>query len=253
MAVRERSLARSRALPFDLDTRVALAAVAAYFVAAMVLLPATSWPHAIGAGAAVFTSIWLVAAWLGRGRFHLLSVWIVWAASLAALAMPTFPAMGDRVRWSTTVGFVGVFAAELLWVARRWEPRRLRGRRLSLLAAWGYGAVGALGLSALAAIPIALMLLRGGREAGPMLWVFPAYFGGMLAAATCYWLLQPIRNLGTGRFLIGVLGGTCAYGAMGPVLSIVEQKPIGLGVMLGIGLLAGSCVGPSVALTIDED
>ena len=85
-----------------------------------------------------------------------------------------------------------------------------------------------------------------------MLWVYPAYFGGALAAASIYWLLQGIAHRPVGRYLIGAAGGFFVYAAMGPVIAVVEDDPIDIAEMAMIGLVAGCLVGPPVAMSWSE-
>jgi len=80
------------------------------------------------------------------------------------------------------------------------------------------------------------------------LLAYPAYLVGFLAAATVYWLLQPIAHLAVGRYLIGVLGGTCIYFAATPIVSVSSNEPFDLSVMLVVALIAGGIVGPAVSL-----
>lgn len=69
--------------------------------------------------------------------------------------------------------------------------------------------------------------------------MYPAYFIGLLFAATLYWLLQRISHLATGHYLIGFLGGICVYGAVAPVVELIENEPMSPGMMFVIALIAG--------------
>ena len=79
-----------------------------------------------------------------------------------------------------------------------------------------------------------------------ILWVYPAHFVGLLAASTCYWFLQGISHLFTGRYLIGFVGGVCLYGAMAPAVAVLEEELMSRGVMVAMALSAG-LGGPAVA------
>jgi hypothetical protein len=182
---------------------------------------------------------------LGRGAVAGFGVAAVAAGSAVVLASPTFPAMGGTVPAAIPLGFLGSQAAALLWVALRWTPRAL-SRPIRLREAWTFGGAAALVLCAIATIPLALVVLADGPSS-PVLRVYVAYVAGFLAAATLFWMLQRIAHLATGLYLIGVLGGACVYGAMAPILSLVEREPIRPGELLMIALLAGAFVGPAVA------
>jgi hypothetical protein len=106
----------------------------------------------------------------------------------------------------------------------------------------------AAGISGVAAIPVFLLLLIGGKSSWAILLVFPAYFAGFLSAAIIYWALQRIETLAVGRYLLGVLGGVCLYGAIGPASDLFDHKPFDLHETLVFALIAGSLVGPPLAL-----
>jgi hypothetical protein len=166
--------------------------------------------------------------------------------------VPTFPAMGGTHPIAVPIGFLGAHAAAILWAALRWRPRP-RGALLTLREASIFGVGGAALLSAVAAIPIVFGLLTGAPEARPLLWVFPAYLGGFLAAATVFWALQRIAHLATGRYLLSALAAACVYAALGPVVALLRGEPFDLWETLLVGLIAGGLVGPAVAFRWAED
>ena len=109
------------------------------------------------------------------------------------------------------------------------------------------------GSGTLVTFPVLLALGSGGRRATPLLLVYPGYVGGLLAAAIAYWLLQRLAHLATGRYLIGVLGGACVYGAVMPVVAVLDGKPMSVGVGLAVAGIAGGFVGPAVAFNLTDD
>jgi hypothetical protein len=227
--------------------------VVAYFALSAGLLPASEYPRALGLAAAVFAA---VAAWahrLGHRPMLPLSVFGVAAVTGMLLVVPTFPAMGGTTPRAVPLGFFGMQAAALLWAALRWPPQRPVRERISLGSAWKFGAIVATIFSAVATIPIVIGLASRDSQVPRLLLVYPAYYVGLFGAATCYWLLQRIAHLATGRYLIGVLGGTCVYFAVSPVVAILRGEPILSATMLTIAAIPGGIVGPSVALSITDD
>jgi hypothetical protein len=235
------------------DLRIAVAGIIAYFALTLLLLPVSEYPRAIGGAALVFGIVAVVARRLGRGPVPGLSVFGVACAAGAVLVMPTLPAMGGTVMRAIPLGFFGMQLAALLWAVLRWRPRRPAGKRVRLVATLVGGAAAAVSLSILATIGIVLGLLRGFEAVPALAFVYVAYFVGALAAAIVYWLLQSIAHLATGRYLIGALGGICFYGAIAPVVSMMEEKPMGLWMMLVVAAIAGGLVGPALALEYEGD
>lgn len=231
-------------MQLDTDSRIAGALVALYFALVFILLPASQYPRMVGGGLAVFAAVAGVAQVMGRGKVHGLSVLAIAFGSFALLVLPTIPAP----RVVLPVGFVGAQAAVLLWGARRWPPRPRAERRTSLAEAWKTGAFVAGGLSLIATIPIVFALMDGGGDGPFILLVYPGYLMGMLGAATVYWLLQGVEHLASGRYLMGLLGGFCCYGAIGPVVEIVNQAPFDLVAMLAVTAMCGGIAGPALAL-----
>lgn len=237
----------------DTDTRVASAVVALYFVLVVVLLPSDEYLRGLGGGILVFAVVVGVAQRLGRGPLPGMSILVVAFTSAIVLEIPTFPAMGGTHPIAVPLGFLGMQAAVLLWAARRRSPQPPLAEHMSLVKAWKFGAFAALGLSMIATIPVLITIGAGGRANAPLLLVYPAYFGGLLAAATVYWLLQPISHLAVGQYLVGFVGGTCVYGAIAPVVALVDHEPFEMGMMLVIAGFAGGLVGPAVALDTKDE
>lgn len=227
------------------DGAIAGGVVALYLVLALALLPAGEYPRAVGVALLIFGLVAGAARLLGRGRVPGFSVMGIAMASAAVLAFPTFPAMGGTVPAAVPIGFLGSQAAALLWAALRWQPRP-PAPRMKLLDAWVFGLVAAAVLSVIATIPIVIAVLAEGPSPAFLL-VYACYFVGFLGAATLHWLLQRVAHLATGLYLISMLAGTCVYGAVGPVVAMVEAEPISPLEMLTIGLIAGALVGPAVA------
>lgn len=235
------------------DTRAAIGAVALYILLVLFLLPVAEYGRALGGAALVFGGVTAIAVHFGRGPLPGMSVFAVAVVATAVLAMPTFPAMGGTVPAAVPLGFLGVQAAVLLWAALRWTPRQPSANPTRLRNAWGVGAVIAAGLSAIATIPVLLSLEDGGRAALPLLFVYPAYFGGMLGAATVFWALQRVSHLAVGRYVIGVLGGCLVYGAVAPIVALMQGESMELNTMAMVTLLCASYVGPAVTLDTTHD
>jgi hypothetical protein len=119
---------------------------------------------------------------------------------------------------------------------------------VSLRSAWTFAIIAATGISLVATIPIVFRLLSSDSLGFGLLWVYVGYYVGLMAAATLYWLLQGIAHLATGRYLIGVLGGTCLYLAVSPVFAMSKGEPFLSAKMLVVAAIAGGLVGPAVAL-----
>ncbi|HEX8672660.1 MAG TPA: hypothetical protein VF710_12270 [Longimicrobium sp.] len=234
----------------DVDSRVAASVAALYLVLCAVVLPLRAYPHALGVGLAVFVVVALIARTVGRGKIHGMSVFAVAVGSAVVLVVPAFAA---RHAAAVPLAVLGVQAAVLLWAAGRWNPRPPAKKRTPLRDVWGVALFAAAGLSAIATIPIAIGFLTDGWGAAPVLLVYPGYFAGTLTAATVYWLLQRVAHLAIGRYLIGVLGGFCVYGAMAPIVLLLKEEPIDLWLMLLLSGIPGSIVGPALALEFADD
>jgi hypothetical protein len=235
------------------DTRIALAVIAVYAVLSIILLPSGEYLRALGGGLAIFGIIAGLADSWGRGPIPGPSVLAVAFGAGAVLVMPTFPALGGTTPAAVPLGFLGMQAAVLWWAALRWQTPAGARRRVSLRRAWGFALAAAAALCAIAAIPATLSVVAGEVPARRMLLIVPAYFGGLLGAATAYWLLQRVAHLATGRYLIGVLGGACVYGAVAPVVQLFDKRPMSPREMLAIALVCGGLVGPAVTLSSTDD
>ncbi|HEX8452333.1 MAG TPA: hypothetical protein VF647_09570 [Longimicrobium sp.] len=232
-------------MPSDVDSRVAISVAALYLVLSAVVLPLRAYPHALGVGLAVFVVVVLIARTVGPGKVHGMSVLAVAVGSAVVLVAPAFAA---RHAAAVPLAVLGVQATVLLWAASRWNPRPPAKKRTPLRDAWGVSLLAAAGLSAIATIPIAIGFLTDGWGAAPVLLVYPGYFAGTLTAATVYWLLQRVAHLAIRRYLIGVLGGFCVYGAMVPVVLLLKEEHFDVGMMFFLASIPGSIVGPAVAL-----
>jgi hypothetical protein len=231
-----------------IDHFLAAIAVFSYFVLAIGLLPPSEHARGVGSGLAVFLTVFLTAWKFGRRIQSGYSVAAVALVASAVLWMPTFPAMGGTSHRAVLIGFLGVQAAVLLWAAFWWQGPREQPSHVSLRAALRFGFLMAAGISGVAAVPVVLLLLTGGESSWGIVLVFPAYFVGFLSAAIIYWGLQRIENLAVGRYLIGVLGGACVYGAVGPVSDLLDHRPFDVHETLLVALIAGSFLGPTLAL-----
>lgn len=234
----------------DTDTRIAGGLAALYLVLSAVLLPFGAYPLALGGGFAVFVIVVGIARTVGRGKIHGLSVIAVAVVSAVVLLLPAFAV---RRAAAVPLAVLGVQAAVILWAAHRWTPRAPPETSTPLREVWTFGLFAGAGLSAIATIPIVIGFLADGGRAAPILLVYPGYFAGTLSAATVYWLLQRVAHLAVGRYLIGVLGGFCVYGAMAPIVLLLKGEPVDLGMMLFLASVPGSLVGPAVALDFADD
>ena len=235
-----------------IDTSVAAAFAALYIILVLVLLSPGEYPRALGGGIIVFGGIVMIARHIGRGPLPGMSILIVAFTSGIILEFPTFPAMGGTDPISVPVGFLGVQVAVMLWATWRWSPLPPPEGHVSLIQAWKFGVMAAIGLSVIATIPVLLTVGTGGRSQLPIVLIYPAYFGGLLSAATAYWLLQRISHLAIGRYLIGFIGGTCVYAAVAPVVGLSDKDPISFGTMLMLAAVCGGLVGPAAALNRTE-
>ena len=235
----------------NLDRAVAAGAIALYGLAAVLVLPASEWARMLGLGAVVLAGVAAVARAMGDRRTPAGSILAVSFVGIAVLAAPGFPALGGRHLAAVPVGFLGSQAAALLWVSLRWSPVP-RGPRTPLRSALAFGAFAAAALSAVATIPIVFAFFADRRAGSTLLLAYPGYFAGFLAAGLAYWLLQGIAHRPVGRYLIGVLGGLCVYGAVAPVVYLLDDDPIGVGEMVALALVLGCLVGPPVALDPGE-
>jgi hypothetical protein len=237
-----------REIPNAIDSNAAAFGLFLYFAATLLFLPRSEYLRAIGSGLVVFGAVAALSKFKGRGWLPGGSVLLVGFVAFAVLVMPTFPAMGGTELRAVPIGFVGVQAAILLWACLQWPYQISPKDHVSLFGALKYGFIAAAGISLVATVPVLLVLLGGDSASHSILLVYPAYFVGFLSAAFIYWALQRIGYLALGRYMIGVLGGICIYGAVGPVVFLFEKEPIKIPVLLAIAAVAGGFVGPALAL-----
>lgn len=237
----------------NLDRMVAVAVMGVYVVAVVAFLPPAKFAHMLGGGALYFAAVAALAHALGNRTTVAFSILLVSFVGAAVLLVPNFPAMGGQHIVGVPIGFLGSQAGALLWISLRWKAESKPKQRTSLIEALLAGMFGAVAVSVIASIPIGIGLLSGEAEMRGVLWVYPAYMGGALAAAFLYWILQGIAHRPVGRYFIGALGGFCVYAAMGPVVSIAEEEPLDLHEMAMIGIVAGCLVGPPVAMSWSDD
>jgi hypothetical protein len=235
-----------------IDGNAAATGVFLYFASVLLVLPRSEYLLAIGGGIVVFGAVAALSAFMGRGWLPGWSVLAVGFTTTAILVMPTLPAMGGTDRRAIPLGFLGVQAAILLWACLQWPYTRVARKHMPLATALENGLVMALGLSIVATLPILLTLFSDAPSPRTILLTYPAYFVGFLSAATIYWALQRFANLAVGRYLIGVLGGLCVYGAVGPVVLLFENEPMDIPMLFAIAAIAGGFVGPALALDSTE-
>lgn len=235
------------------DRTVSATIAVVYLASGPLLLPREAWLRSIGLGAVVMLAATAIAAFIGRRPLAWIEPLAVTMIAALLLWFPTFPAFGGPGSRVSLFGALGAQVVTLLWLAQRWvNPGRTPMHlRTSLQSSLGFGALAALGLSAIATIPILVLLLSGDPKGLTILWVYPAYFCGTLSAALIYWLLQGISHMAVGRYLIGMLGGLCIYAAVGPIAFALDHDPFDVRQILTLAYIAGSIVGPAVALTID--
>jgi hypothetical protein len=234
------------------DLPIAIALLLCYLVLVLGLLPPDAYPLMLGGGVLlVIGTAFAAGVWPGTAA-PAGSLMVVSFVASAVLVMPNFPAMGGSHPLAPPLGFLGAQVITLLWVALRWPPWRRSSTRTSLGEAVLFGAIAAVLLSVVASIPIAIALVVEPEEVGAILWVYPAYLAGALAASLLYWLLQGVAHRPTGLYLIGVLGGACVYGAIAPVVSLVDGEPLVLSELLEIATVCGVFVGPPVAFGVAE-
>ena len=139
---------------------------------------------------------------------------------------------------------------------------------------WGVfgGVMMALGLSAMAALPVLFMLVlmaltyvsqRSGVATGffvaetiPMGWaillVFPLYLAAGVAGGAVVGLMRPLARWRMGATLLGMIAGTIAYWSMGPAVAAFTGMRVLSLEHLAISLFLGSVVGGAVAFDLWE-
>lgn len=227
---------------------MAYAILSIYAVLVVAMLPGDAYPLMFFGLAALVSAVLVADRIWGARETHGMTVMAVSFVGAAVLVVPNFPAMGGGHRAAVPLGFVGSQGVALLWITSRWTPEQKRKERSSLGRCLGGGALAALGLSAIATIPIAIMLLSEPQKAASVLWVYPAYLAGATTAALFYWLLQGVSHRPIGKYAIGLLGGMCMYAAVGPVASAMKDQPMSVTEFLMVGLVLGVLVGPPVVI-----
>ncbi|HEX2078091.1 MAG TPA: hypothetical protein VHG08_10285 [Longimicrobium sp.] len=228
-----------------IDVAIAAGVVLLYLLLSLALLPASEYPRALGYASLIFAAV-AAAAWaIGPGTPGL-GVMAVAFAAFWVLGMPTLPAMGGRYPVAMPLAFLGTHAAALLWAVLRWRARP-PGTMIGLKEAWSVSLRWIARKAAPAALLVLIGLVASLREVVVFLWMIPAYIAGFGAAATAYWALQRIAHLATARYLMGFLAATCVYGAVGPVVFLMRDEPMDIGLMVLLGVVAGGFVGPPVA------
>jgi len=147
----------------------------------------------------------------------------------------------------------GALAIQAFWALRRYPPLHddfepVAGRIRSSLR---FAIRMAIALTVLAvAIPA---ISSSGNHPGSQL-LLEAAVGtvvGAVAAAALVGVLRPLSQWPLGTMLLGLLAGPLAFGAMIPVLFVVEGKPLmSLHAHIWISLFSGVLVGPAVALSM---
>ena len=238
------------------DRWVAVSAVGAYFALTWACLPPSQYLRGLGGAALVFGAVALVAQVLGRGPVPAPSMLAVAVAAGAVLVFPTFSLVGAGAARAITFGFAGMEIAMLLWAVLRWRPRHRPHHGVRLGTALWMGTVGAAGFSGMATIPVVVILVLGAVTRRPqlatILLIFAAYFVGFVSAGALYWVLQRVRHLASGRFVIGAVGGMCIYGAVAPVVLLFDGRPVDLKTVALMGVISGSLGGPAFALSVDD-
>jgi hypothetical protein len=218
-----------------------------YLLAAAAMLPQSEWPRALGGAVLIFGGLHVEGS-VRRGKRMLTMASLFLAFGIAlVLVIPTFPAMGGRGGTSTVLGFIGVQLALLVRGVARWVPSDQSEEQIAFAQAITVAMFVAVGISLIASIPIGLALLSGSKEVMQILWVYPAYFIGAFAVAVTVWSLQGLRQYATGRYLIGVIGASCVYGAVMPVVAATRDRPESLGRSVLLVLVLGGLLGPAFA------
>lgn len=238
---------------FNLDKSIAWLAMGAYFVGVFLYLSPYQYLRA-GLGAALlFGALIFVARLLDDRPIHGMEVLGVAFVTGAMLLFPEFPAEGGHSPAGLITGAFGTEAAVLLWAVYRWpEDQAAEEEKTSLSECLFWGAGMALFLSIIASIPILLAAASEVEGWTSMLLVYPGYFAGFLAAGLVYWLLQSISHYATGRYLVGVLCGSCVYGAVGPLLDMFDPGGMNTKDVIVAVVACGFLVGPAVALGWDN-
>jgi hypothetical protein len=179
----------------------------------------------------------------------------IFLAACIAIAMPVAFQAPIPVR-TMAAEALGILAIEATWAARCFPvfpPARpqsaLRRARTGVL----FGVLMAIGVSLIATVPLAAALLLAGaaeraevRAVAPL--IYAAYLVGGVGAGLVVGLLRPLSRWPLGTMLLGVLGGICIYGAIGPVAELARPPISSIPEMIGIALACGLLAGPPAAL-----
>jgi hypothetical protein len=232
----------------NLDTAISRTLATGYLAAGFWLLPKHEWLRAIGLAALIILLASLLTDRLGRGAMARFEPFVVTVASLALLAFPTFPAEGGEGGRSTLYGGVGAQVVVLLWAAGRWcsPGRAVQPSSLGRVLTFAFAA--ALFISLVATVPILIVAFSGDPRAHHIWGTYVGYFAGAACAGLIYWLMQGVSHLATGRYAIGILAGTCVYGAVAPIVFAIRGDPFVMREALIMAYVCGAVVGGSVAL-----
>lgn len=224
----------------------------AYAGLVLTLLPSTDLFRMLAGALMLAAVVVLAVSVVPEMPPNVYTVFAVSTVSMAVLVMPGFKAMGGHNGPSLPIGFFGAQVLALLWATMTWRESGQPRTRTELGDVLRLALKGAVVLSAIASLPIVLLLLTSTREAIPYLLVYPGYFVGALAAGLVYWILRAVNDRPAGRFLIGGLMGTCMLCAIAPVVQISEHQPIVIGDIMWLGAVCGFMVGPPVALSLKD-
>ena len=186
--------------PSATQARVLFAGAAiAYVLAVCNFLPVRVWPRMLITVALLIAGIWALAKLFSKKPPTGYGILAVQLTAAAILLLPTFPAMGGDGGAALPVSLAAVSMAGAVWASLRFEGRlEQHANRVPLRTAVWAGLFGALAVSAVATIPIALAFVAGAEEAMKLTLVYPAYLVGGLGAAVTYWLLQPVAHATVG-------------------------------------------------------
>ena len=148
---------------------------------------------------------------------------------------------------------VAVLLAQVLWAHGRYtelfptapSPKDPLMRRV--VKAMSTGALYAVGLSVIAAIIYAIATAQGSSpppDYPSLRGVVAAYFGGGVTAGLLVGLLWHFSRNPVGTCMLGVIGATCAYSAVGISMDGLSAET------MQTGLFIGCLVGPAAGLAV---
>jgi hypothetical protein len=227
-----------------------------YLLLCAALLPREDLLRAVGSAVLVFGALHVEGS-LRRGRrmLHIASLALTFAL-IVVLVAPTIPSLGGRGGGvSTVLGFVGVQIALLVRGVARWsapvQDRASLPARRAFPKIVGKALLVALGVSAIATVPIGLGLVSGSMQFAQVRWIYAAYVVAALGIAVTVWGLQSLLSLATGRYLIGVLSASIAYGAVGLAVEALSNDRGGFAFLPMHAIVLGGIVGPAIAFDRD--